>query len=247
MTRVENSPGFQYVERPETELPGVRKIVMLGDAGCTGFDDASRKVLGRILEEPADLFFFLGDLVFTGAEEEFREIIDFCNARVKVPVFALCGNHDLVNYPKFFGRRTYALVLGPWVCVFLCDAPGRFSDEDLGFLRESFERHSDKKFILLMHIPPPAPGYRNALRSEEWRRLRGVLDPRRSQIAHLFCGHIHGFHEYSIDGYPVTVTAGGGAAMIHALLPPAKPLYHSMAIFLGMDFSLKVELLPVPG
>jgi len=112
--------GFQSIESPEIAIAGVRKIVVLGDPGCTRFTDDSKKILGRILARDADLFFIVGDLTFTGDEEEFREIIDFCNARVNVPVFALRGNHDLFHYSKFLGRDSYALVLGrPFVFFFV--------------------------------------------------------------------------------------------------------------------------------
>lgn len=236
--------GCQYVDKPEITLSGIKKIVLLGDPGCTRFSVESQRILGRILGQEADLFFMLGDLAFTDAEEEFRELIAFCDARVKVPVFAVRGNHDLSHYAEFFGRRTYALVFERFVCFFLDDATGHFFQEDLDFLREALEKHREKTFILLMHIPPPTDVDRRILRKEDWENLKGVLDPYRERIGHIYCGHIHGLHEYAIDGYPVTITAGGGAAMIHALLPPAQKLHHSVVLSLHSDGSLSTEVMP---
>jgi 3',5'-cyclic AMP phosphodiesterase CpdA len=236
--------GFQYIDKPEVSLSGIKKIVLLGDPGCTRFSEDSKKILGQILDQETDLFFILGDLVFSDSEDEFRELIAFCDPRVQAPVFALRGNHDLSHYARFFGRGSYALVLERFVCFFLCDATGHFFQEDLDLLRESLEKHKEKNFLLLMHIPPPTHVDRRGLKKEDWEKLKASLDPYRERIKHIFCGHIHGFYEYEIDGYPVTITAGGGAAMIHELLPPAQKLHHSIVLSLHPDGSFSTEIIP---
>ncbi len=129
-------PGFQFIDKKEVHLKGIRKITLTGDVGCTGFYEDSKRILDQILRQQSDLFFILGDLAFTGAEEEFREIIDFCNSRVHAPIFALAGNHDLPNYRKFLGLSSYAIVLDRFVCVFLDNATGYFSDRDFTFLKK---------------------------------------------------------------------------------------------------------------
>lgn len=237
--------GFQRVDEPEIRLSGITKIVMLGDPGCTGFSDDSKKILDQILRQETDLFFILGDLAFTDSEEELREMIDFCNSRVKVPIFATRGNHELTAYPKFLGLASYALVLDRHVCFFLCDATGHFFENDLVLLKNELEKYQDKKFIIQMHIPPPTNIARKSLKIEDWEKLKAVLNQHRERIQHLFCGHMHGFHEYEIDGYPVTITAGGGAAMLHELLAPAKKLHHSIEVSLHQDGFLSSKVIPV--
>ena len=199
----------------------------------------------RILRQEADLFFILGDLAFSDSEKEFRSLISFCDARVRVPVFATCGNHDLSHYPDFLGLRSYALVLDRFVCFFLDDATGHFLPADLELLRGQLEKHPGKNFLLFMHIPPPTNVNRRGLRKKDWEALRAVLDPFRERIKHIFCGHIHGFHEYEIDGYAVTITAGGGSAMIYELTAPAQKLHHAVGLSLHADGSFSTELLPV--
>ncbi len=237
--------GFQYIDKPEISCSGLKKIVIFGDPGCTGFFAESQRIFNRILERQADAFFALGDLAFTDAEEELREIIDFCNARVQAPVFTLRGNHELSNYSKFFGLGSYALVLEHHVCFFLCNARGHFLEADLELLKTKLEFFKNKKFILLMHIPPPSNISRKSLRVEEWEKLKAVLDPNQDRIAHIFCGHVHGFYECKIDGYPVTITAGGGSAMIHELLPPGRKIHHCLEVVLGPNGSLGVQIVPV--
>ena len=109
--------GFQYVNKNEICLSGIKNIVFMGDVGCTGFIEASKAILGKILEIETDLFVILGDMAFLGEKEEFEEVIEFCNQRVTVPIFSLPGNHDKVpvfsfpnnrdaeNFPQFFGLR----------------------------------------------------------------------------------------------------------------------------------------------
>ena len=239
--------GFQYVNDPEIKLSGIKKITMLGDPGCTGFYHDSKKVLNEILKQKADLFFILGDLVFTGAEEEFQEIFDFCHSRVKTPIYALCGNHDLPHYSRFLGLRTYALILDHHICLFLCDAGGCFLEKDIEFLKKELEKYPEKDFILLMHIPPPMDGNRSTLKIDEWKKVKAVLDRHKKRIKHVFCAHVHGFSEYQADGYPVTITAGGGAAMIYEFSKSAQKLFHSIEVDLKRDGSLNIKVIPVAG
>ncbi len=236
-------PGFQYIDRPEIRLSGIRKVILTGDIGCTGFYEDSQKVLAKILECDADLFFFLGDLAFTGKEEEFRQIIDFCNQRVKAPIFALCGNHDLPDYEKFLGLSSYALVLDNFVCLFLANATGYFSGEDLAFLEEELNKYAGKNFIVLMHVPPPTDIDRSHILREEWDKVREVLDRHKETVRHIFCAHIHGFHDYSLDGYSVTISAGGGAAMINDLKIPEQKIHHALAVDLHDDGTLSTEVI----
>lgn len=235
--------GFQYIDREDIHVQGISRLLLIGDAGCSGFYEDSRKIFGQLLENRTDLIFFLGDLTCTGAEEEYQEIIDFCNSRVQVPVFSLCGNHDLLYYATFLGLASYALVLDTFVCLFLSSPTGHFSERNLEFLSASLKKHRGKHFIVLMHIPPPTDIHRNHMPRAEWEKLRTVLDPHRHQITRIFCGHLHGFHEYQIDGYEVTITAGGGAAMIYDLKMPGQKIHHAVAIDLQSNGSINTELL----
>jgi 3',5'-cyclic AMP phosphodiesterase CpdA len=236
-------PGLQYIDREEIRLSGVRRVIVTGDIGCTGFYEDSKKILAQILKHETDLFFFLGDLAFTGSDEEFHEIIDFCNRRIKVPIFALCGNHDLPGYEKFLGSSSYALLLDTFVCVFLSNATGYFSDRDITFFETTLNRYTEKNFILFMHAPPPTDIDRSHLLPEEWEKIKKVLARHREKVRHIFCAHIHGFHDYRLDGYPVTISAGGGAAMINELKIPEQKIHHAVAVNLHADGTLSTEVI----
>jgi len=243
----EMKPGLQYIDEEEIRITGVKKIVLTGDIGCTGFNDDSKEIFGQILRQKPDLFIFIGDLAFTGAEEEFLEIIDFCERRVQAPIFALCGNHDLPDYDRFLGSSTYAIVLDKVVCVFLCNATGYCVDEEMTFLRKALNKYKTQDFIIFMHVPPPTDIDRSHLLQTEWEKIRKELDQYKNKIKHIFCGHIHGYHDYYIDGYHVTITAGGGAAMINDLKKPEQKIHHTIVLNLDDSGAISTEIITVRG
>lgn len=128
-----------------------------------------------------------------------------------------------------------------YVCSF--HASGYLSESDLEFLAVSLDKHRGKQFILLMHIPPPTDIHRNHMPVAEWEKLKTVLGPYREKVTHIFCGHLHGYHQYQIDDYTVTITAGGGAAMIYDLKKPGQKIHHAIAIDLHPGDRMHPELL----
>jgi predicted MPP superfamily phosphohydrolase len=236
---------FQFVSKKETELQGIKKIVVLGDVGCTGFNEDSKIVFDKILNIPADLFFIVGDLAWTGNKEEFNELINFCNKRAKAPVFALCGNHDIPDYASCCGLSSYALTCGQLVSVFLDNSNGSFLEEDLKFLGQELEKHKEKKFIILFHIPAPLDFEASSMTTQEWQRLRQVIDKHKEKIQCLICGHIHGFYEYNLDGYHIFITGGGGAAMTYKLPKEEFKIYNALCLSLNNDTSVDISVIPI--
>lgn len=244
MCAIDNvKPGFYHVDKEHIHLQNINKIVLAGDIGCTGLFEENLKMLGKILNLKADLFFFLGDLICTGMEFEFQDIIDFCNKRVQVPIFALRGNHDLPHYKKFLGLMSYTIALDKFVCIFLDNPLGYFLDQDIDFLKRELNNNKHLPVLIFMHVPPPTDIYSGHLSEQEWEKVKTILDQHRERIKHIFCAHIHGYHEYSIDGYPVTITGGGGADMIHDLKNEEQKFFHVVCINLREDGSLIKEVI----
>lgn len=237
-------PGFQYIDRKEIYMTGIKDIVLAGDTGCTIFNEESQKVLSRILEIETDLFIILGDLVAAGQEKEFNEVIDFCNKRVNVPIFTLCGNHDVPGYPIFFGLSSYALILDRMVIVILNNATAPFKKEDLDFLKSVLDKHPQKKFLVLFHIPPPTDLAASCMKPEEWVQLKRITDKYKQQIEAIFSGHIHGFHEYYRDGYHIFITGGGGAKLSHLEKDNLKS-HHAIKVELKDEQPAGFEIIPI--
>jgi Icc-related predicted phosphoesterase len=233
---------FQRVAEKEIILTGVEDIAIAGDVGCTGFSEKSKKVFDSILRIKTDLLFIAGDITRSGSREEFDEIGDFASPRRSGPIFALCGNHDNPGYPEIFGISSYALVLGRTVCVFLDNSGAYFKDEDLEFLKKELETHKGKKFLILFHIPPLRDFHNSSMPYKEWMKLRAVLDERRESIESIICAHLHGYYEYSLDGYDIFLTAGGGAEMIYDLPKGGLKIHNALKASLADNGSVKIEM-----
>jgi len=113
------------------------------------------------------------------------------------------------------------------------------------FLKKELSTYKDRSVLIFMHIPPPTDISRGSLVQSEWEKVKTILDQHRENIKHIFCAHIHGYHEYHLDGYSVTITAGGGAAMIYNLKKQEQRFYHAIVINLLEDGSLTKEVVTI--
>jgi 3',5'-cyclic AMP phosphodiesterase CpdA len=205
--------GLQYISQRENKLNTIKDIILTGDTGCTGFDKECKETLEKILTTKTDLFFILGDLVKEGSKEEFNKLIDFCDKLVTVPIFSLCGNHDMPDYEKALGFNHYAIILENFTIISLDNSTAPFSTENLDFLKNTLEKYNDKKTFVFFHVPPPTDLSPGCMQKKEWESLKNILDKHKQRIEYIFVGHIHGFQDYHIDGYHVIITGGGGAKL----------------------------------
>ena len=205
----------QKVKEEEISFEGISEIIVAGDPGCTMFDDRAKRILGDIFSKRADAFIILGDMAHKGNAEELSDFISFCNLKSAAPVFTLCGNHDLPDYPAIFGRSTYTLLTGSLAVLFFDNVTSwdHFNRKDLEFIGRALNKYPDKRFIVLFHIPPPTDLAQKFMKDEKWGELKAVLDLYKDRIECLMCGHIHGFRDHIIDGYRVFITGGGGAKL----------------------------------
>ena len=238
------NPGIQYVNKKEIYLPDLRKIVFMGDVACTTFTPTSKKVLSEILKMETDLFLILGDVTFLGDDDEFEEIVDFCNQRANAPVFSLCGNHDISGFSKFFGLSTYALIMDKFVVLALDNARSVFEEDSLKIVEEMLHKHTEKRFLITFHVPPPTDLHGSCMKSEEWTRLKAVSDEYKERIDCILSGHIHAFQEYYLDGYRIFISGGGGAALYNLEKDPLK-LYHAIEATFTTDAILDFNVIPI--
>jgi hypothetical protein len=94
-----------------------------------------------------------------------------------------------------------------------------------------------------MHVPPPTDINRSHLPHEDWEKVKLIIDSHKDRIKRIFCAHIHGFHDYYLDGYSITITAGGGGAMINDLKNPEQKLYHSIVMNLHDNGEISTEVI----
>lgn len=237
-------PGFQFINSKEILLKETKSIVLMGDTGCTSLSKETKKNINKILAIKTDLFIILGDLVQFGKDEEYNGLIKLCNKKTKVPIFALCGNHDLPNYRKFPGMPSYSLILDNYVIAVLNNPFAKFEKKDLKFLKDKLSKYKNKKFILLFHIPPPTDLYITHMKEEKWAELKNILDPHKQRIKYIFTGHIHGFREYYLNGYHVFITGGGGAKMQNLEKDKLKK-HHALNLNLDKDAEVNICTLDI--
>lgn len=236
--------GFNRVDTQEIILEGIHSIVLMGDIGCSIFTDDSKNVFEKILRIKTDLFVVLGDIAFLGTEEEIREVIEFCNKRVNVPVYSLCGNHDRACYSDVLGLSTYALIFDEFVILALDNSEGVFHEDVITFTEEMLKKYSDKRFVITFHIPPPTDLYKSVMRHEEWEKLKKISDNYRDRIECMLTAHIHGFQEYYLHGYRIFISGGGGAAL-YDLEKDTLKSHHAIKLSFYPNETLDIQVVPV--
>jgi predicted phosphodiesterase len=216
----------------------------MGDIGCTYFPETCWPILSQILKIETDFFFVLGDLAFFGKEEEIKNTVDFCDQQVKVPIFALCGNHDIEGYSQILGLKNYAVILDNFVILALDNANGTFQGEALSFAKEILGKYTEKRFLIAFHIPPPSALKASAMELGEWKKLMHVTDEHSDRIDCMLTGHLHAFQEYHLDGYRIFITGGGGAPLYDLAEDPLKS-HHAIKISCFENGPLNFDVLPV--
>jgi rubrerythrin len=203
-------------QKQEIEVGKVAGFSVIGDPGCDGLGAATMSIFARALTcIDSDISLVLGDIVPLGIRRLYENTVAFIDAVAQNPVYSLCGNHDTEYYEEFFGLKNYLLRGEELLLVFLDNSRRRFESETLDFLAKALSGHRSKNIVLLFHIPPPNSICGNSVSSEEWEKLRRIIEPHKAAIRYLLCGHVHSYFEDVVDGIPLVVSGGGGARIEH--------------------------------
>jgi len=236
--------GLQCVKNRELNFPGIKSVVVLGDNGCRPPTKEGIVAFSRILKIKTDLFIIVGDIVLNGEDKQFRKLFKFFKGKTKAPIYALGGNHDLPGYAKFCGRSTYAIILDKFGFICLDDSKRKFEKKDVVFLERELKKHKEKKFFVLFHIPPPLKFNQSHIEYAEWEKVRKVLDKYRKRIVCIFCGHIHAFLDYLLDGYRIFISGGGGATLFNLKEDHLKA-HHALRLSSLDEGKVKLNIIPV--
>lgn len=236
--------SLQFINSKEITLPRIKNVVFFGDPGCTGFNEYSQNIVAKILKIKTDLFVILGDIVYRGTKEELSHAVDFYKKGTKTPVFTICGNHDMPCYSEFFGLSTYSIISNNFIILVLDNSIKSFSKEDLEFLDAELKKNKNKNALILFHRPPPTDLEPVGIKQAEWNDLKSVLDKYKDRIAAIFSGHIHALQEYSLDGYRIFITGGGGA-ILKDLEKSQLKAHHAIKLSLKNDNSFVFETITI--
>ncbi|MDD4203423.1 MAG: metallophosphoesterase, partial [Candidatus Omnitrophica bacterium] len=158
----------------------------------------------------------------------------------------LAGNHDIPDYEKLFGHMTFSIVLDETVLVLLNNSRRSFASGDLEFLGEQLKKNTEKKAIIMFHIPPPNDLEEHCLSEEEWGRLKEALKENKEQVAYIICGHVHSFRDYELDGFHVIISGGGGAKLANIESVTLKK-HHAIRFNVDEKEKIDFKIIPIDG
>lgn len=193
-------------------------LVLLAIGDSHGRVDTFRSVVSAMLrEEQIDATLFAGDL--TSLDEEIPDMMNEINRlKHRAPLIATRGNHDtLENFNDLFGELPQAHdVLDNPFGVTVLSVSDVGSTSGMSFVRRQIEDRPERRFIVLMHVPPltcsPDSGQTNT--ATRWRLfLEEVLDSDDLIVS----GHNHVTCEYKLNETRVFVTARSGSKRYRCL------------------------------
>jgi 3',5'-cyclic AMP phosphodiesterase CpdA len=154
------------------KLPAKARVVLLGDWG-TGQPEA-KTVIAQIARKKPDVLIHMGDVYYAGTDFEmenyFYNLLPPSLSPNKIPVYTLCGNHDM-----FSGGEPFYRMLGrlgqpaSYFCLrndawqFLAADTGFYDnqpdgktptylhDTEVTWLADKIENRGDRRTILLSH------------------------------------------------------------------------------------------------
>jgi len=189
----------------------VNSFIVCGDPGCDGFNAIGTSIYEYILRHRTDFTFVVGDLVPYSNENTYNEFINITNTSSVTSVFCLPGNHDILDYEKFIGKKDYYIKTNNTLFVMLDNSKRFFSEESFEFLRKTLKEQCNLSTFIFFHIPPQNPFTDNNFCEEQWEILRDILLPYKGYIRYIFTGHIHKSIEYELDGFNIVITGGAGS------------------------------------
>jgi len=220
--------------------PKEHNFIVYGDNRNTGItkNKIHRKLLKQIKGEKKDFIINLGDMVlWPGAWDSFFK--DIASAVVRVPIFAVRGNHDSIGrFKKYFKKEQtyYSINYGITHLIILDDNNGFLKNEQYKWLVEDLKSHQNYKWIIVLAHKPLYSGAHWGVR----RKLIGQLDPlfKKYRVSMFISSHYHSYEHLFVNGVTYIVSGGGGAplAKLRENIPQLikhETEYHYLLIHIG--------------
>jgi hypothetical protein len=196
--------------------PGDFHFIVYGD------NEGDRPPFASMLDEVAadpNVIFLIGngDLMKTEGREEFRQLIQQVNARLRIPFIPAPGNRDLAQggllWRRIMGPLNYTFRVGANAFVVFDDnSADALTESRLQWLKQALADAQDcDTRIVAMHIPlfDRANGIVGHCIPEAMSR-RLVQLFHKYRVTYVFGSHVHGYYAGDYEGIPYTITGGGG-------------------------------------
>ncbi len=184
-----------------------------------------RRLASRLNSSDAAFAISLGDLASKANEPAFRRARAMLK-KLRTPIAAVPGNHDLVCNGNYDGRFFQALfkadnsefVAGSVQFILLNNGWGSIRDIQWEWLEQVLAASKSRFKLVFCHKPVFDPRSNGIPYAMEWRphaeRLHELFV--RSQVTLVLSGHIHALLHEQRDGVHYVVSGGGGSKLVEA-------------------------------
>jgi 3',5'-cyclic-AMP phosphodiesterase len=212
--RVRFDAGSERVEVVSRGLPaGDFTFLAFGDIqdGLPRFGE----MVERLDAEPgADFVLVLGDLTDLSQEDEFDDV-EAQLSRLRVPVYATPGNHDVLRSDAFqqrYGRASYSFTHRGARFTALDSSAAELDEGVWRWLEGWLAQGEGQVHVAFTHIPAlETLGIRSGQWNSRREAWRFVSLAERYGVDTLLFGHIHSYAAYSLGSVPAYISGGGGA------------------------------------
>lgn len=232
-------------------------FIVVGDnrpSGGAKQPEVYRQLLDSMLSVNPDLYFNVGDIVYSGELREYEDFVRVTSV-IKAPLFIAEGNHEnqigrkgQENFMSYFGKLFYSFDYGNTHFIILnANVPGYrygMSDEQIFWFDRDLSSTSADHVFVFIHQPiyPYAHGLEDKAALE---KLRAVLRAHKGKVDILFQGHEHMYCEGVNDSIKFIITGGGGAELDNQY-PPKYLFFHYVVVRVrGGEVSYEVVKPPV--
>ena len=240
--------------RPETHPPFDGDTIHLGFLGDLqrGVVDVPGPLARAARDDGVDLLVSSGDFVSHGEAPYYGILVAaFERAGLTTPMRVVPGNHDLwprrskdddlggVLFEERFGPRHWAVRAGPLLVVGIDTGADWALEAQMPWLEQTLAAHPDTPWICVSHRAPYVFDHAEHPIREDFGCLMPLLATRPPAL--FISGHLHAYHDETIDGVRYIVNAHGGDVHGLALRREDFELLHVIG---KADGTLEVEPRP---
>ena len=214
----------------ETNEAGFTFIVMGDNEGDTPVFQA---IIRQASTKPAKFLINVADLTPNSKLSDFELVKNRLDS-LPFSYYTAVGNNDIVGdrsrrrYLTSFSQAQlgvgnsqttyYSFDEGPAHFVVLDNADRRvgFDEDQLAWLDRDLAQTDQRWIFLFMHRPVDVPltdvygDDETPASRQSNEKFKAIL--RRYPVTRIYTGHLHVYFSYKLEGVPVTITGGGGAA-----------------------------------
>ncbi|MFN8708414.1 MAG: metallophosphoesterase [Planctomyces sp.] len=219
-----------WSDKPLADDPDRFQIAIMSDHTGGHRPGIWMKAVERINHLRPTFVMSVGDLIegdavdVPGIEAEWAEFLGFID-QMQMKFFFVSGNHDVGNpltkeiWKKHFGTEWYSFDYKGvhFVCLSSEDPRDRIGDQQLAWLKQDLQDHTDARWTLLFLHKPLWVVSERALAAGNpdttgWKTVESYLGSRPHTV---FAGHVHHYTQYDRNGmkYYHLGTTGGSSQL----------------------------------